>query len=78
MHLVSKTICVQKMTSGSFKNIIYKMCLDIMYLIYMYKKDLVWNNPQWFICHKTKRKQAIYSYLEAGLLESYFSPKYSR
>ena len=28
------------MSSSLFKNVIYKMCLEIMYLIYMYKKDL--------------------------------------
>ena len=28
------------MSSGSFKNVIYKMCLEIKYLIYLYKKDL--------------------------------------
>ena len=33
---------------------IYKMCLEIMYLIYMYKKDLALNNQQCLICHKTK------------------------
>ena len=27
------------MISGSFKNVIYKTCLQIIYLIYMYKKD---------------------------------------
>ena len=32
------------MSSGSFKNVIYKMCLEIIYLIYMYKKDLASNN----------------------------------
>ena len=32
------------MISGSFKNIISQMCLEIMYLIYMYKKDLALNN----------------------------------
>ena len=30
----------------SFKNVIYKMCLEIIYLIYMYKKDSVLNNQQ--------------------------------
>ena len=25
------------MNSGSFKNVIYKMCLEIMYLIYLLK-----------------------------------------
>ena len=43
------------MSSGSFKDVIYKMCLEIMYLIYMYKNDLVLNNLQWLICHKTKQ-----------------------
>ena len=28
------------MSSGSFKNVIYEMCLKIIYLIYLYKKDL--------------------------------------
>ena len=28
------------MSSGSFKNVIYEMCLEILYLIYIYKKDL--------------------------------------
>ena len=36
----------RKMSSGSFKTIIYKMCLEIIYLIYMYKKDLALNNLQ--------------------------------
>ena len=28
------------MSSGSFKNINYKLYLEIIYLLYMYKKDL--------------------------------------
>ena len=28
------------MSLGSFKNVIYKMCLQIIYLIYLYKEDL--------------------------------------
>ena len=43
------------MCSGSFKDIINKMCLEIIYLIYMYKKDLALNNLQWLIYHKTKQ-----------------------
>ena len=42
------------MSSGSFKNLFHKICLEIIYLIYMYKKDLALNNLQWLICHKTK------------------------
>ena len=47
------------MCSGSFKNVIYKMCLETIYLTYMYKKDLALNNLQWFICHKTKPNKII-------------------
>ena len=45
------------MSSGSFKNVIYKMYLEIIYLIYMYQKDLALNDVQWMICHKTKPNQ---------------------
>ena len=39
---------VKKISSGTFKNVIYKMCLEIIYLIWMNKKDLALNNLQWF------------------------------
>ena len=29
------------------------MCLEIMYLMYMYEKDLALNNLHWLIYHKT-------------------------
>ena len=45
------------MSHGSFKYVTYKMCLEIIYLIYMYKKDLALNDLQWLICHKTKPNQ---------------------
>ena len=32
----------------------YKMCLKIIYLIYIYKKDLALTHPQCLICHETK------------------------
>ena len=48
------------MGSDSFKNVIDKMCLEIMYIIYMYKEDLALNNLQWLICHKAKPNQIIY------------------
>ena len=41
--------CVQK-NELIFKNVIFKMCLEIIYLIYMYKEDLALNNLQWLIC----------------------------
>ena len=34
------------MNSGRFKNVIYKTCLEIIYLIYMNKKDLALDNQQ--------------------------------
>ena len=42
------------MSSGSFKNVIHKMCLEMISLIHIcIKKDLVLNNLQRLICHKT-------------------------
>ena len=45
------------MNSESFKDVIHKMRLEIVYSIDMYKKDLALNNLQWLICHKTKPNQ---------------------
>ena len=42
-----------------FKNVIYKMCLEILHLIYTNKKDLALNDLQWLIFHKTKSNQTI-------------------
>ena len=42
----------QKMSSGSLKNVINEMCLEIIYLIYMYKKDLTLNDLQTLMCQK--------------------------
>ena len=50
----------KKTSSGSFKNVIYKMGLEIMYLIYIDKKDLALDNLQWLICHKTQPNQILY------------------
>ena len=49
------------MCSGSFKNVINKMCLKTIYLIYMYKKDFALNNLQWLICYKTKPNQTRFN-----------------
>ena len=49
--------CVQKNGLGSFKNVIYKMCFQIIYLIYMYKEDLALINLQGFICLKSQLHQ---------------------
>ena len=44
------------MSSGSFKNVINKMCLETIYLIYVDEKNLALNDLQWLICHKTNIK----------------------
>ena len=51
------------MSLDSFRNIIDRMCLQIIYDIYMYKQDLASNNLQWLICHKTKPNQTWKSFL---------------
>ena len=48
------------MSLGSFKNVIKKMCLEILYLRYMYKEDLALNNLQWLICHKTQPNHILF------------------
>ena len=50
------------MSSGSFKNVINKMCLEIIFLIYKYEKDLALNNLHQLICHKTKLNQTNQSW----------------
>ena len=37
------------------------MSVQILYIlyIYMYKEDLVLNNLQWLICHKSKPNQIL-------------------
>ena len=47
------------MSSGLFKNVIYKMSLEIIYFIYMYRKNLALNDLQWLICHKIKLNQPM-------------------
>ena len=44
------------MSTDSFKNDNYKICLEILYLIYMHK-NMALNNLQWLICHKTQPNQ---------------------
>ena len=33
------------------------MKLNLIYSMYIYEEDLVLNNQQWLICHKTKQNQ---------------------
>ena len=46
------------------KKIITKICLEIIYLVCMYKKNLVLNNLQWLMCHKTKQNKTKIEILE--------------
>ena len=63
------------MRSGSFRNIIEKMCLEIIYLIYMYKKDLALNNLQWLICHQTKPNKIFQLLISVKIFKDYFDKK---
>ena len=45
------------MSTGSFENVTGRMCLEIIYLIYMHKEDLALNNQQELIGHKTNPNQ---------------------
>ena len=47
-------VFVKEMSSGSLKNVCYKLYNEIIYLMYMYKKDLALNDQQCLIYHKTK------------------------
>ena len=49
-------MCEKKWAKDRLK-MLFTKCLEIIYLIYMYKKDLALNNRQWLICHKTKVNQ---------------------
>ena len=42
------------MILGSFQNVVEKTCLQIIFLIYVYKEDMALNNLQWLVCLKTK------------------------
>ena len=46
--------CVKKMSSGSVKHVNYKMCLDVIILTYVYKKNFALDKIQWLICHENK------------------------
>ena len=50
------------MDYGSFGKVINKTYLEIIYLIYMNKRDFALNNLQGLMCHYTKSNQ-IYSYI---------------
>ena len=58
---ISKTIylCAKKWAQSRFKMLSTK-CLQIIYVIYMYKADLALNNPQELIYHKPKPNQILY------------------
>ena len=47
------------MSTELFKNVIYKMCLEIIYLIHIYEEDLALINLQWLIYHQTKSERRL-------------------
>ena len=53
-------MCKKRMLS---KKCVYK---SYVYLIYSYKEDLVLNNLQWLMCHKTKPNKTILSIARQG------------
>ena len=59
------SLCAKKISSGLFKNVIDKMCSEIIYSRYMFEKDLALNNQQWLICHITKPSQIYFKILSA-------------
>ena len=72
----------KKNNSGSFKNVMLKMCLEIIYLIYIYKKDVALNNLQCLMCHKTKPHQTkqyywlvLFSFFVLWHIDGYSIPK---
>ena len=61
-----------------FKNVINKMCLQIIYSMYMYKEGLALNNVQWLICHKTQPNQGLVSLFKGiSTFVGYLMPKNS-
>ena len=64
-------MCAKKISTGSFENVVNKICLEIIYFIYMYKKDLALNSLQWLICHKTKPNQ-----ISHHIAYTFYSPVY--
>ena len=65
-----------KKSSGSFKNVTNKMCLQIYIYIYIYiyvcvcvyKEDFALNNLQWLICHKIQPNQEV----KMGMINNYW------
>ena len=53
-------MCENKMSSGSFKILSKNVFRNPIFNIYKYKKNLVLNNLQWLICHKTKSNQTMF------------------
>ena len=51
--------CGQKRSSSSLKYVSYKMCLEIINLIYTYKKDLTLNNC-WGVPYRWTRPHVTY------------------
>ena len=57
----------KKMSSGLFKNVINKKCVEILYLIYMNKKDIALNNLQWYTIKPSQTKSYIFDMYKKNL-----------
>ena len=55
------------------KSFINKIFLEIIYMIYMYKKDFALNNQQWLIWHKTKPILGSIKWKRVSTNSQYFS-----
>ena len=53
------TVCKQ-MSTGSFKNVTYKLFVYTSHIWYICKQNLALNNLQWLICHKIQPNQIQY------------------
>ena len=68
--IISSIIMCKQMSSGSFK----KCHLQNILLKMMYKQNLVLNNPQWLMCHKTQPTKPVM--LLFSHLDQYFWGRY--
>ena len=64
--MVDRNACnhltVWKKISGSCKNIMNELCLQIIYLIYIYKEDLALNDLRWLIPIKPNQPNHLLGY----------------
>ena len=71
--------CEKKWAQSSLKCLQQNAFTNHIYLIYVYKEDVVLNNLQWLICHKTKQNQTKpnHTIICLGSIKFYVTRKYS-